>query len=93
MAKGEESAPAAPVTAGNQVYATGLTKREWFAGMAMQGLIAGGKHEAEKIPRLAYAYADAKTSDFEASLLRSGWRVDFIQLGVAPKFAVGLVRD
>ena len=41
----------------------------------------------------AYAYADAKTSDFEASLLRSGWRVDFIQLGVAPKFAVGQLGD
>lgn len=22
-------------------YATGLTKREWFAGMAMQGFLAG----------------------------------------------------
>ena len=36
----------------------------------------------------AYEYADAKVADFEAGLLRSGWKVDFIQLGTAPTFAV-----
>lgn len=38
----------------------GLTKREWFAGMALQGILARGY--AEKIDDLcyvAYRYADA----------------------------------
>lgn len=35
-----ENLPAFPVTANAQVYATGLTKHEWFAGMALQALIA-----------------------------------------------------
>ncbi len=49
----------------------GLTKREWFAGMALQGLLAnGGVHvstvQLDKLPdvidplvALAYDYADA----------------------------------
>jgi len=36
----------------------------------------------------AYEYADAKVANFEAGLLRSGWKVDFIQLGTAPTFAL-----
>lgn len=29
--------PAFPVTAGQQVYATGMTLRDWFAGQAISG--------------------------------------------------------
>jgi hypothetical protein len=37
-----------------------LTKREWFAGLAMQGLLAGNSSEAEgdKLPMVAIWYAD-----------------------------------
>ena len=38
MSKGNE--PAYPVVGPNRTPADGLTKREWFAGMAMQGIIS-----------------------------------------------------
>jgi len=38
----------------------------------------------------AYAYADARVLDFEAAMVRSGWRVDFIQIGAAPKFRLAV---
>lgn len=41
-------APAFPVTAGNHVYATGMTLRDWFAGQALTAII-------EKIPTAAFA--------------------------------------
>jgi hypothetical protein len=34
----KDDAPAFPVTAGQQVYATGMTLRDWFAGQAMAGV-------------------------------------------------------
>ena len=30
--------PAFPITAGQQVYANGLTMRDWFAGQALTGM-------------------------------------------------------
>lgn len=33
--------PAYPITAGSQVYAKGLTKREFFAGQALAGILTG----------------------------------------------------
>ncbi|WP_313349115.1 hypothetical protein [Paracoccus sp. (in: a-proteobacteria)] len=65
---GPAYAPAFPVIAGQQVYATGLTKRDWFAGQALMGILAG--HFADTIPHddisggreaayYAYQYADA----------------------------------
>jgi hypothetical protein len=38
----------------------------------------------------AYAYADERVADFEAAMIRSGWRVDYVQTGVAPRFAVSV---
>lgn len=37
----------------------GLTKREWFAGMAMQGLLASGKFQVDgEMSREAWSAAD-----------------------------------
>lgn len=48
---------------GHQDFAPGLTKRELFAAMALQGLLAGGQpknpDESKEISPLAVAYADA----------------------------------
>lgn len=40
---------------------TGLTKREWFAGMALQGLLARDPRLSctDKVAKDAWAYADA----------------------------------
>jgi hypothetical protein len=38
----------------------------------------------------AYAYADERVADFEASMIRSGWKVDYVQTGVAPRFAMSV---
>ncbi len=38
MTEPRDDAPAFPFTAGQQVYATGLTKREWYAGQALAAL-------------------------------------------------------
>ncbi len=38
---------------------TGLTKREYFAAMAMQGMIASGKINIDHIPNLSVFYSDA----------------------------------
>ncbi len=44
----------------NGGQAEGLTKREWFAGMAMQGLLAHASGEdPHKSPALAFVLADA----------------------------------
>ena len=40
MNKINDGGPAFPVTAGHEVFAIGVTKREWFAAQALQGLIA-----------------------------------------------------
>lgn len=37
-----DGGPAFPVTAGNDVYAQGITRRDWFAGQALVGLMASG---------------------------------------------------
>ena len=40
MAK-EDEFPAFPVTAGNSVYTSGMSLRDYFAGKAMNGIVAG----------------------------------------------------
>lgn len=60
-------APAFPVTAGNQVYATGMTLRDWFAGQALAGIcsncdesgINGWAHSSKLAASVAYQFADA----------------------------------
>jgi hypothetical protein len=40
----------------------GMTLRDWFAGLAMQGLLADGEHKEvgwKRVVDAAYAYADA----------------------------------
>lgn len=63
--------PAFPVVARHAVYCTGMTLRDWFAGMAMQGMLASpallevvtsaqlgaGTHH-ERMARRAYEIAD-----------------------------------
>ena len=50
--------PAFPVHTSQEVHYYGLTKREWFAGQAMMGLLAGGQIALTGIDRKAYTLAD-----------------------------------
>ena len=45
----------------NQTYKSGMSKREWFAGMALQGLLANPSTILKQadIPELSFEYADA----------------------------------
>lgn len=43
---------------GNATYDGGLTKREWFAGMALQGLASDTEIRIEDAADLAVEYAD-----------------------------------
>lgn len=45
----------------NQTYESGMSKREWFAGMALQGLLANPSTILKQadIPELSLEYADA----------------------------------
>lgn len=55
----DESGPAFPVSNGYE-YKTGMTLRDWFAGMAMQGLLASGlAQKSGGYSRAAYEFADA----------------------------------
>ena len=66
------------MTNGNDVAMVHLTKREWFAGMAMQGLIAGSSHIDFKvrpgetndnaIARVSLSVADAMIAELNKSL-------------------------
>lgn len=51
--------------AGDVDVAKGMTLRDWFAGMALQGLLAGGSRLSDA-PRWAYTAADAMISAREA---------------------------
>lgn len=57
-----DGGPARPVVAHHEVYSTGMSLRDWFAGQAMQGLIANarlGVATNAAIAADAYAMADA----------------------------------
>ena len=43
---------------GHDVF-VGLTKREWFAGMAMQGLLMGNRWKTKELVEEAFTVADA----------------------------------
>lgn len=54
--------PAFPVTAGQQVYAAGMTLRDWFAGKALVGICANPDWlptDVASVAQDAYAHADA----------------------------------
>lgn len=64
--------PAFPVTAGNQVFTTGMTLRDWFAGMALQSAweaLDKGYYESDQpnssIAAAAYQLADAMLAERE----------------------------
>ena len=63
------------------------TSRDMFAAaLACQKL----RVDETKSRSRAYAYADERVADFEASMIRSGWKVDYVQTGVAPRFAMSV---
>lgn len=58
----DESGPAFPVSNGYE-YKTGMSLRDWFAGMALQGYLTDTKHPDSATPSIVaewcYANADA----------------------------------
>ena len=60
--------PAFPVVAQHEVWATGMTLRDWFAGQALISLI-GNRHHAGSfkfMSELCYAVADEMLAAREA---------------------------
>ena len=68
MTTKDNGAPAFPITAGHEVYATGLSARDWFAGMALQGVLASdgtGFASANELAAAVYEIADAVLAERE----------------------------
>jgi hypothetical protein len=67
MSEKDNGGPAFPITAGQQVYAQGMTLRDWFAGQAMAGMLADpnvkGHGIFEIVARDAYKTADAMLAE------------------------------
>lgn len=61
MSEIDSGGPAFPMSyEQKQTGVWGLTKREWFAGMALQSLVKfGGDVFQDEIAKWAYVYADA----------------------------------
>jgi len=57
--KKDNSGPAFPITAGNQVYNQGMSLRDWFAGQALVGATQIADNDHDAMAREAYRYADA----------------------------------
>ena len=57
--------PAFPITAGQQVYASGLTQRDWFAGQALTGMDLDAA-TPDQCAAWAYRIADAMLAAREA---------------------------
>ena len=55
------AAPAFPVTAGNNVFATGMSLRDWFAGQAIAwaGMKEWASYDEKHAAERAYRMADA----------------------------------
>jgi hypothetical protein len=65
--------PAFPVVAENNVYAKGMTLRDYIATAAMQGYIAATPEalaypDPEDLATVAYKYADAMLAERERTL-------------------------
>jgi hypothetical protein len=58
--------PAFPVTAGNQVYTTGMTLRDWFAGQVLEAKSYQG-WPVDRIAKYAYEIADAMLKEREGN--------------------------
>lgn len=56
---GTDGGPAFPVTAGQQVYATGMSLRDWFAGQALATAYAQHEGSPDRTAEWAYQVADA----------------------------------
>lgn len=54
----EKDEKAFPITAHNEVYSTGMDLRDWFAGMALQGIAMQAQHP-DHAAKKSYEYADA----------------------------------
>jgi len=69
----------------------GATPRDVLAA-ALAGVHAStgvrGGDDAEGFER-AYAWGDARVDEFAAAMAAKGWRVDFVQLGTAPRYRLG----
>ena len=67
------------------------TARDVFAA-ALAGVHASrgvrGGDDAEGFGR-AYAWGDARVDEFIVAMAAKGWRVDFVQLGTAPRYRLG----
>lgn len=63
----QDDKPAFPITAGNQVYCTGMTLRDYFAAQAIAGMMAncdstgmnGWLGAQDHLAKFAYNIADA----------------------------------
>ena len=61
------------------------SKRETSEGNRNRGN-RGTRRLEPAVAESAYAYADARFVKFEESARAAGWRVDFVQMGTAPKY-------
>lgn len=60
MTMKNDGGPAFPITAGNQVYAQGMTLRDWFAGKSIMRRWSNGEAMTpEDAAYTAYMLADA----------------------------------
>jgi hypothetical protein len=71
MSKANELAFPSYFDNGDESYANGLTKREWFAGMAMQGIVSNSRFDetvpASKLAQHAFMVADAMLAEDDKS--------------------------
>ena len=66
MKNSDQSAFAAVAIDGNNShFEAGLTKREYFAAIAMQGILSTGSGHEKQIAEAAVIYADALLSELE----------------------------
>lgn len=60
---GDKAAYSAIVS--TEIYQTGLTKREYFAGQALQGVLAGGFNVYEDAAKIALCHAEGMLNKLE----------------------------